>query len=138
MASVHRGQTEQRVRAMQQEAYIRLLRVVCAQPFDWETEALLTSTRKLLKISNDEHSTYMKECRPGGRYCLTQPQAEQHMPGIGQFQRVSQMQPVRAQQQRMPMMPQHDFGDPLQGFNGGAQMGSLPGPANSGLDKVWR
>lgn len=28
-------QVEQRVRAMQQEAYIRLLRVVCAQPYDW-------------------------------------------------------------------------------------------------------
>lgn len=118
---------------MQQEAYIRLLRVVCAQPFDWETEALLTSTRKLLKISNDEHSTYMKECRPGGRYCLTQPQAEQHMPGMGQqFQRVNQMQHVRAAQQRMPMMPQQDF-DPLQGFSGAPHVGSLGGPANAGL-----
>jgi hypothetical protein len=50
-----------------------------------ETEALLTNTRKLLKISNDEHSTYMKECRPGGRYCLTQPQADQQLPGMQQF-----------------------------------------------------
>lgn len=135
MATVHHSQVEQRVRAMQQEAYIRLLRVVCAQPFDWETEALLTSTRKLLKITNDEHSTYMKECRPGGRYCLTQPQSEQM--GMGQF-RASQMQPVRAAQQRMPMMPQQDYVDPIQGFGGTQHVGARGGPANAGVDKVWR
>lgn len=123
MATVHHSQVEQRVRAMQQEAYIRLLRVVCAQPFDWETEALLTSTRKLLKISNDEHSTYMKECRPGGRYCLAQ---SDQMPGMAPF-RGGQMQPMRPQS-HIPMMPKQDFIDPLSGFGGGPQMGSMGGP----------
>jgi hypothetical protein len=110
---------DKKVRQIQQEAYIRLLRVVCAQPFDWvrccprqgirspasrceslrvmrsrstrtarchnclfvllivsraslaqDTEALLTKTRKLLKISNDEHAAFMKDCRPGGKYAI--------------------------------------------------------------------
>eukprot|EP00892_Ulva_mutabilis_P012264 jgi/Ulvmu1/940/UM102_0023.1 len=130
---------EQRIRALQQEAYIRLLRVVCAQPYNWETEALLTNTRKLLKISLDEHSTFMKECRPGGRYCLQIPQQqEQPMPHMQQF-RGQSMQPMRnSSQAHMPnpmMMPQHEMME-MQGYapaHGGQMM--APGSRDKGS---WR
>lgn len=61
-----------------------------------ETEALLTNTRKLLKISLDEHSTFMKECRPGGRYCLQIQQQEQPMPHMQQYRHVPALKVMTA------------------------------------------
>lgn len=104
-------QVQERIKNIQHEAYMRLLRVVCAQPYNWvrprpnrplpaprsvssghltepwrpfqrtccsqDTEELLTNTRKILNVSNEEHGRMTKDCRPGGRFALNVDMSQQ-------------------------------------------------------------